>query len=132
MAIKMILDFVWIFKNLVLIHVLKLTAQHLILRKSSRQSKLATEAFYVISYVLVKHKKYYSNGEVFVREAFLESSEKLFNNFKNKNKILNAIKDLQLSCRTITRRNEDMSGNVTQQLEDHIQNCSFLSLQFDE
>ena len=39
---------------------------------------------------------------------------------------------MQLSCRTITRRNEDMSGNVTQQLEDHIQNCSFFSLQFDE
>ena len=54
------------------------------------QSKMATEASYVITYVLTKHKKPYLDGEIF-KEAFLEGSEKLFYNFKNKSEIINAI-----------------------------------------
>lgn len=73
---------------------------------------MATEASYAITYVLAKHKKPYRDGEIF-KEAFLESSEKLFSNFKNKSEILNAIKDLQLSRKTVTRRIEDMITNVT-------------------
>ncbi|KAF2894565.1 hypothetical protein ILUMI_11613 [Ignelater luminosus] len=92
---------------------------------------MATEASYVITYVLAKHKNPYRDGKVF-KEAFLEGSEKLFSNFKNKSEILNAIKDLQLSRRTVTRRIKDMNKNVTRQLEDDIQSCRFFSLQFDE
>nr|XP_022908263.1 general transcription factor II-I repeat domain-containing protein 2A-like [Onthophagus taurus] len=109
----------------------QLAAQQLLFHSITQQSKLATEASYAISYVLAKHKKPYQDGEIF-KEAFLEASEKLFCNFKNKNEILNAIKDLQLSRRTVTRRIEDMNENVIQQLEEDIYSCSFFSLQFDE
>lgn len=95
------------------------------------QSKMATEASYVITYVLAKHKKPYRDGEI-IKEAFLEGNEKLFSNFKNKSEILNAIKDLQLFRRTVTHRIEDMNKNVTRQLEDDIQSGRFFSLQFDE
>lgn len=109
----------------------ELAAQKLLLHKSTQQSKLVTEASYVISYVLAKNKKPYRDGEVF-KKAFVKGSEKLFKNFKNKNEILNAIKDLQLSRRTVTRRIVDMTDNITQQLKDDIQNCCYFSLQFDE
>jgi len=109
----------------------QLTAQQLLFQKPMHQSKMATEASYVITYVLAKHKKPYLDGEIF-KEAFLEGSEKLFYNFKNKSEIINAIKDLQLSRRTVTRRIEDMNENVTRQLEDDIKSCRFFSLQFDE
>lgn len=66
------------------------------------------------------------------KEAFLDGSEKLFSNFKNKSEILNAIKDLQLSRSTVTRRIEDMNKNVTRQLEDDIQSCRSFSLHLDE
>ena len=109
----------------------QLTTQQLFLKKPIHQSKMATEASYAIAYVMAKHKKPYRDGEIF-KEAFLEGSERLFSNFKNKSEILNAIKDLQLSRRTVTRRIEDINKNVTRQLEDDIQSCRFFSLQFDE
>jgi len=58
---------------------------------------MATEASYVIAYVMAKHKKPYRDGEIF-KEAFREGSERLFSNFKNKSEILNGNKDFSQNC----------------------------------
>lgn len=64
----------------------QLTAQQLLFQKPMHQCKMATETSYVITYVLAKHKKPFRDGEIF-KQAFLEGSEKLFSNFKNKTEI---------------------------------------------
>ncbi|XP_075217816.1 zinc finger BED domain-containing protein 5-like [Lycorma delicatula] len=59
-------------------------------------------------------------------------SDSLFNDFKNKSKIVAAIQDLQLSRNTVMRRIERMSGNVKEQLYNDINRCSCFSLQCEE
>ena len=67
-----------------------------------------------------------------VKEAFIEIADSLFGNFKNKDKIMSAIKDLQFSRSTVTRRFEGMEENLAAQLERDIDRCECFSLQFDE
>ena len=50
--------------------------------------------------------------EVF-KEAFLESADTLFADFKNKKEIVSSIEDMQLSRNSVTRRCEAMSGYRT-------------------
>jgi len=67
-----------------------------------------------------------------VKEAFIEAADSLFENFKNKNEIMSAIKDLQLSRSTVTRRFEGMEQNLAAELERDICRCECFSIQFDE
>ena len=67
-----------------------------------------------------------------VKEAFIEAADSLFGNLKKKDKIMSAIKDLQLLRSTVTRRFEVMEENLAAQLERDIDRCECFSLQFDE
>ena len=67
-----------------------------------------------------------------VKEAFIEAADSLFGNFKNKDETMSAIKDLQLSRSTVTKRFEGMEENLAAQLERDIDRCECFSLQFDE
>lgn len=65
---------------------------------------------------MAKHKKPFEDGEV-LKEAFLEGANSLFGDFKNKTEIMSAIKELQLSRRTVTRRVELMNSDIEQKLK---------------
>ena len=67
-----------------------------------------------------------------VKKAFTEAANSLFGNLKKKDKIMSAIKGLQLSRSTVIRRFEVMEENLAAQLERDIDRCECFSLQFDE
>ena len=52
-----------------------------------------------------------------LKEAFMEGGEALFANFNNKSVIMSAIKDMQLSRQSVTRRVECMGIDLVQQLK---------------
>lgn len=67
-----------------------------------------------------------------IKDAFVEAADSLFRDFKNKSEIASAIKAVQLSRNTVTRRCEMMAGDLTQQLRKDITDCECFSLQLDE
>lgn len=109
----------------------RLTAQQLVFSQPQEQSKAATEASFQISYKIAQKCKPFSDGE-YIKQIFEEVSDTLFVNFKNKNEIKKAIKDLQLSRNTVMRRIEMMSKNVNEQLQEDFDRCVSFSLQLDE
>lgn len=109
----------------------QLAARQSIFTKPKTQSKAATIASFRVSHVLAKHKKPFKDGDI-VKEAFLEAADSLFDDFKNKTEIVKAIKDVQLSRNTTTRRCEGMAVDVEEQLRKDIDVCKCFSLQFDE
>ena len=64
-----------------------------------------------------------------MKEAFLDAADSLFDDFKNKTEIMKAIKEVQLSHNTTTRRCE---VDVEEQLRKDIDVWKCFSLQFDE
>ncbi|XP_057659285.1 uncharacterized protein LOC130895759 [Diorhabda carinulata] len=99
--------------------------------RTAKQSKAATMASFKISHILAKHKKPFEDGSV-VKEAFIEAGETLFGDFKNKTEIMSAIRELQLSRPTVTRRIEVMSQDIADKLKHDIMECTYFSLQFGE
>ncbi|XP_057190131.1 general transcription factor II-I repeat domain-containing protein 2-like [Triplophysa rosa] len=67
-----------------------------------------------------------------IKDAFVEAADSLFRDFKNKSEIVSAIKAVQLSRSTVTRRCELMADDLTQQLRKDITDCECFSLQLDE
>ncbi|XP_060799461.1 zinc finger BED domain-containing protein 5-like [Neoarius graeffei] len=109
----------------------QLAAKQAVFTRPVNKSKTATIASYRVSRVLAKHKKCFKDGEVF-KEAFVEATDALFADFKNKKEIMSAIQETQLSRNTITRRCETMSEDIERQLRNDIESCLCFSLQFDE
>ncbi len=89
----------------------QLAAQQSVFTRSNTKGKAATMASYRFSHVLAKHKKSFKDGEV-VKEAFIEATDALFGEFKNKTEIVSTLKDMQLSRNTVTRRCEGMAEDV--------------------
>ena len=67
-----------------------------------------------------------------IKEAFVEATDSLSRDFKNKPELLSSIKALQLSLSTVTQRCEVMAEDLTQQLQRDIADCKCFSLQLDE
>ncbi|XP_064119030.1 general transcription factor II-I repeat domain-containing protein 2B-like [Macrobrachium nipponense] len=73
-----------------------------------------TEASYKLALCIAKHGKPFTDGD-FIKAAFLECSEVLFDGITNKHVIISRIKDMPVSARTVERRISEMADNVTQQ-----------------
>uniref|UniRef100_A0A8C1ZLH4 DUF4371 domain-containing protein n=1 Tax=Cyprinus carpio TaxID=7962 RepID=A0A8C1ZLH4_CYPCA len=93
-------------------------------------SLAVTLAMFKISWLLAKHGKPFSDGEL-VKNCFLES-QFLFDDLSNKSEIICRIKSLQLSNDTVTRQISEMSENLTAQLKTKLATASALSLSADE
>lgn len=91
------------------------------------QSKAATIASYRVSHVLAKHNKPFKDGDI-VKETFLKAVDNLFDHFKNKTEIVDAIKRVQLSRNTATRRCEGMAVDVEEQLRKDTDACECFSV----
>ena len=94
-------------------------------------SDCVTEASLLISWVLAKKQKPYSDGDV-VKQCFQECVDSLFYNFKNKDQIKKQISDLQLSHQTVARRIDILSCDIFEQLCSDLKSATGFSLALDE
>ncbi|XP_072392175.1 uncharacterized protein [Diabrotica undecimpunctata] len=96
-----------------------------------KQSVAATIASFKISYILTQHKKPFEGGAA-VKEAFIEATNLLFEDFKNKTDVMSAIKEVQLSHPTVTRHIEIMGKELESQVKSDNMKCMYSALQFDK
>uniref|UniRef100_A0A3B1KBC7 DUF4371 domain-containing protein n=1 Tax=Astyanax mexicanus TaxID=7994 RepID=A0A3B1KBC7_ASTMX len=101
--------------------------RHLPLEKANAN----TEASFRVSHLLAKHKKTFTDGELF-KEAMLFASDSLFRDFKNKDEIRTAISNMSLGPATVVRRVELLSEDISKQVLSDLSRCEYFSLQFDE
>ena len=80
---------------------------------------------------IAKHVKPFSEGQ-FIKQAWLECAPVLFENFKEKEKIIQRIKEIPLSRNTVKARILDMADNVSHQQNKDLSSCNFLSICLDE
>ena len=88
-------------------------------------------ASYIVSKAIAKHVKPFSEGQ-FIKQAWLECAPVLFENFKEKEKIIPRIKEIPLSRNTVKARILDMADNVSHQQNKDLSSSNFLSICLDE
>lgn len=88
-------------------------------------------ASYAAANVIARHGKPFQEGE-FLKEAWLACAPSLFEDFDNKDKIIQRIKDTPLSRNTIKERILKLAENITDQQKIDIKDASFISLCLDE
>ncbi|GBM08122.1 hypothetical protein AVEN_214456-1 [Araneus ventricosus] len=88
-------------------------------------------AIYSAANVIARHSKPFQEGE-FLKEAWLACVPSLFDDFDDKGKIIQRIKDTPLSRNTIKERILKLAGNVTDQQKTDINSAPFISLYLDE
>ena len=109
----------------------ELKAQQSLFSKPTSQSKAATEASFRISHILAKHKRPFTDGDLF-KELLTVTAETVCSHFKNLEDIKAAFRAVPLGPATVTRRVELLSENVGQQVLKDLSLCEYFSLQFDE
>lgn len=77
----------------------------------------------------MRHGKPYTDGE-YIKESFLKISEHLFADFKNKTEIVQKIREMPLSAKTV--RTIKMAENVTKQQINDINSATAYSIACDE
>ena len=90
-----------------------------------------TAASYIVSNEIAKHGKSFSDGQ-FIKQAWLECAPVLFENFKEKEKIIQKTKKNPLSTNTVKVKILDMTDNVSHQQSTDITSCDLLSICLDE
>ncbi|GFV79043.1 general transcription factor II-I repeat domain-containing protein 2A [Trichonephila clavipes] len=88
-------------------------------------------ASYSAANAIAGQDKPFQEGE-FLKEAWLAFALSLFDDFDNKNKIIQRIKDVPLSRNTIKDRILKLAENVTDQQKNDINFAHFISLCLDE
>ncbi|KAM4706621.1 general transcription factor II-I repeat domain-containing protein 2-like [Discoglossus pictus] len=79
----------------------------------------------------VKHGKPFTDGE-YIKEAFIKISGHLYMDFKNKNEIVQKIKDMPLSAKTVKNRTLKMAENISKQQIQDINSAVAYSIACDE
>ena len=82
---------------------------------SGRSSSNLVAASFEVSKVFAQHGKPLSDGD-YIKETWLECAPFLFDNFSEKEKIIQRIKDLSLSRKTVSDRILKLEGATTKQL----------------
>ncbi|GFT14984.1 general transcription factor II-I repeat domain-containing protein 2A [Trichonephila clavipes] len=88
-------------------------------------------ASYSAANAIARHGKPFQEGE-FLKEAWLACAPSLFDDFDNKDKIIQRIKDVPLSRNTMKDRILKLVENVTDQQKSDINSAPFISLCLDE
>ena len=94
-------------------------------------SSNAAAASYIVSYEIAKHEKPFSDGQS-IKQEWLECAPVLFESFKEKEKIIQRIKEIPLSRNTVKVRILDMADNVSPQQSTDITYCDILSICLDQ
>ncbi|GFW01168.1 integrase catalytic domain-containing protein [Trichonephila clavipes] len=88
-------------------------------------------ASYSAANAIARHGKPFQEGE-FLKEVWLACAPSLFDDFDNKDKIIQRIKDVSLSRNTMKDRILKLAENVTDQQKSDINSAPFISLCLDE
>ncbi|GFW83505.1 general transcription factor II-I repeat domain-containing protein 2A [Trichonephila clavipes] len=91
----------------------------------------ASAASYSAANAVARHGKSFQEGE-FLKEAWLACAPLLFDDFDNKDKIIQRIKDVPLSRNTMKDRILKLAEKVTDQQKNDINSAPFISLCLDE
>lgn len=67
-----------------------------------------------------------------MKEAFIKISEHLFSDFKNKREVVQKIRDMPLSAKTVKDRTIKMAANITSQQIEDINSAPAYSIACDE
>ena len=73
----------------------------------------------------------FTDGE-FLKNTFIDCSAHLFDNFSNKKQIIERIKEMPLSARTVQRRIEDIAKNIDAQVKNDLLSSDVISIALDE
>ncbi|XP_035205426.1 zinc finger BED domain-containing protein 5-like [Stegodyphus dumicola] len=111
--------------------VLNFGKQNKFLKSFVTSNNHATSASYVAALSIGTNGKPFTDGE-FLKNPFLNCSEHLFNDFANKKQIIERIKEMPLSARTVQRRVEDMAKNIDEQVKNDLVSCDIISIAVDE
>ena len=98
---------------------------------SGRPSSNVVAGSFEVSKVFAKHGKPSRDGE-YIEEAWLECAPFLFDNFSEKEKIIQRIKDLSVSRKTVKDRILTLERNTAEQLTKDLSSCKFFSICVDE
>ena len=98
---------------------------------SGRSSSNLVTAGFAFSKVIAQHGKPFSD-EDYIKEAWLECAPFLLDNFSEKEKIIQRIKDLSLSRKTVKDRILKLKSDTTKQLTQDLSSCKFFSICIDE
>ena len=83
-------------------------------KKWLKSANSTTYASFVASQKIVRHGKPFTDGE-HVKKSSLKISEHLFADFKNKCEIVQKIREMPLSAKTVKDRTIKMAENITKQ-----------------
>ena len=87
-------------------------------------------ASYQVSKTIAQYAKPFNEGE-FLKDAWLQCAPYLFDDFENKEKIIQRIKDMPIDRNTVKERILGMAENVNFQQKIHIKSCDFISICLD-
>lgn len=108
-----------------------LRGQQTVLRFSCKESDRITEASFKVAWNVARSRRPFTEGEL-IKKCFLDCSESLFAEFKNKVEITRQISKLQLSDSTLSRRVENISDDLFIKLIDDLKKTQHFSLAVDE
>ncbi|XP_069176506.1 EPM2A-interacting protein 1-like, partial [Procambarus clarkii] len=98
---------------------------------SGRPSSNLVAASFEVSKIIAQHGKPLCDGE-YIKEAWLECAPFLFDNFSEKKKIIQRIKDLPVSRKTVKNRILKLERNTAEQFTKDLSSCKFFSICVDE
>ena len=81
---------------------------------SKSSSTSSTSASFIAAREIACHGKPFTDGE-YLKETFIKISEHLFSDFKDKNKIIQKIKDMPLLAKIVKDRTIRMAANISSQ-----------------
>lgn len=90
-----------------------------------------TAGSFVAAHEIVRMGKPFTDGE-YMKESFIKISEHLFSEFQNKQEIIQKIKEMPPSAKTIKDRTIKMATNVTSKKIDDINSAQAYSFACDE
>lgn len=90
-----------------------------------------TVASYQASKTIAQYGKSFNEGE-FLKEAWLQCAPFLFEDFGNKEQIIQRIQDMPLARNTVKERILGMAENISCQQKFDIKSCNFISICLDE
>uniref|UniRef100_A0A8D8UWN6 Zinc finger MYM-type protein 6 n=1 Tax=Cacopsylla melanoneura TaxID=428564 RepID=A0A8D8UWN6_9HEMI len=104
----------------------ELCCQQNLFKKQSKEVESMVKASYKISLLLTRKKKPFSDGEI------VKGALSIFAQHCEDQNVKRHAESISLSRNTVTRRMEDMSIDIGNQIQDTVTKCKYFSLALDE
>ncbi len=102
----------------------------LFFKKWMNSANSSTSASFVAAQEIARHGKPCTNGD-YIKELVIKISEHVFSDFKNKCEIIQKIKDMPLSAKTVKDKTIKMAANITSRQITDINSATVYSIACD-